>query len=98
MKKLISFAAFTMIVAQINSQVIIQGKLKDNKGRPLPGASIALKDTYDGTVADSLSNYKFTTTEKGEQTIIATNIGYRSYEQKMTIGATEVVIDIALKE
>ena len=35
------------------AQVTISGKVKDNKGRPMPGASVALKDTYDGTVVDS---------------------------------------------
>ncbi len=90
--------AFIMIVIQINSQVIIQGKVKDNKGKPIPGASISLKDTYDGTVADSLGNYKFTTTEKGEQSFIASNIGYRSYEQKITLNTQPFVIDVVLKE
>ena len=47
------------------AQVTISGKVKDNKGRPLPGASVSLKDTYDGTVVDSFGNFKFTTTEKG---------------------------------
>jgi hypothetical protein len=72
--------------------------LKDNKGRPIPGASVSIKDSYDGGVADSLGTYKFSTTEKGDQILIATNIGYRSFEQKITIGSQPIVVDIMLKE
>jgi hypothetical protein len=57
-----------------------------------------IKDSYDGGVADSLGTYKFSTTEKGDQILIATNIGYRSFEQKITIGSQPIVVDIMLKE
>jgi len=98
MRKSIAVVAGLVIASQLYSQVIIRGKLKDNKGKPIPGASISIKDSYDGTVADSLGNYKFSTTEKGEQTLIATNIGYRSFEQKITIASAPIVVDIMLKE
>lgn len=98
MRKLILALIGSMITSTFYAQTIIQGKLKDNKGKPIPGASISIKDSYDGTVADSSGNYKFTTNEKGEQTLIATNIGYRSFEQKINIGSTPIVIDIMLKE
>src|SRR5260221_1818162 len=98
MKKLISLTVFIMIISGLYSQVIIQGKVKDNKGKPIAGASISIKDTYDGGVSDSSGNYKFTTTEKGDVIFIATNIGYQSYEQKITIGTEPIVIDVTLKE
>ena len=87
MRKLIAGVIGLIIALQLYSQTIIQGKLKDNKGKPIPGASVSIKDSYDGAVADSLGNYKFSTTEKGDQTLIATNIGYKSFEQKITIGS-----------
>ena len=98
MKKLISLTVFIMIISGLYSQVIIQGKVKDNKGKPIAGASISIKDTYDGGVSDSSGNYKFTTTEKGDVIFIATNIGYKSYEQKIIIGTEPIVIDVTLKE
>src|SRR6266480_6356846 len=98
MKKLISLTVFIMIVSGLHSQVPIQGKVKDNKGKPIAGASISIKDTYDGSVTDSLGNYKFTTTEKGDVIFIATNIGYKPYEQKLIISTEPIVIDVALKE
>src|SRR5438876_6353942 len=98
MKKLILIGSLIIIVTNLHSQVIIQGRVKDNKGKPVAGASISLKDTYDGSVTDSSGNYKFTTTEKGDVIFIATNIGYKSYEQKLTIGIEPMAIDVTLKE
>lgn len=88
-----------LIVVQYSfAQVRISGKIKDNRGKPLAAVSISLKDTYDGTISDSLGNYQFTTTEKGPQTLVATNVGYRTVEQKITIEAVPIVLDISLKE
>ena len=87
-----------MLLSQVYSQVVIKGKVKDNKGKPIPGASVSIKESYDGTVVDSLGTYRFSTAEKGEQVLIATNIGYKSVEQKITIGAGPIVIDFMLKE
>lgn len=81
-----------------HAQVIISGKLKDNRGHPLPGASVSLKGSYDGTIVDSLGNFKFSTTEKGEQVLIASNVGYKSIEEKIVIGTTPIVKIISLKE
>jgi vitamin B12 transporter len=82
----------------INAQVTISGKLKDNKGKPVPGASVSLRDSYDGAVVDSSGTYRFTTTEKGEFTFVATNVGYKPWEQKIVIGNEPIVIDITLRE
>lgn len=88
-----------LIVVQYSfAQIRISGKIKDNRGKPLAAVSISLKDTYDGTISDSLGNYQFTTTEKGPQTLVATNVGYRTVEQKITIEAVPIVLDISLKE
>lgn len=81
-----------------HAQVIISGKLKDNRGHPIPGASVSLKGSYDGTIVDSLGNFKFITTEKGEQVLIASNVGYKSIEEKIVIGTTPIVKIINLKE
>src|SRR4030095_3074464 len=74
MKRIILFAVWIMFVTQALSQITIQGRVKDNKGKPVPGASISIKDTYDGSVVDSTGNYKFSTTEKGDVIFIVTNI------------------------
>jgi hypothetical protein len=98
---LLLFLSSSSAFAQIN----ISGKILDNKSKPLPGISISLKNTYDGTTTDSSGNYFFTTTEKGEHTLEASSSGYRSFEQKINLPAgsqglsgSSLVINISLKE
>jgi vitamin B12 transporter len=98
MKKLISAVTMIMILQTVSGQVVISGKIKDNKGKPVAGASISLKDTYDGTVSDSSGNYAFTASEKGDYIFLVTNIGYKPYEQKISVGTTAISIDAFIKE
>jgi hypothetical protein len=85
-------------IFNLHAQVTISGKLKDNKGRPMPGVTISIKDSYDGTIVDSLGKYKFTTTEKGEHILSASSVGYRSFEEKIIIANDPIIKDIVLKE
>lgn len=80
------------------AQVKISGKVVDNKGKPLAGISIVLKETYDGATSDSAGNFSFTTSEKGNQLIEATSAGYRPFEQNITIGTGDISLAITLKE
>src|SRR5215469_8846979 len=98
MKKWVPILIALMAVSSVYSQVTIQGKVKDNKGKPVPGASVSIKDSYDGGIVDSLGNYKFTTTEKGEQTLIISNIGYKAVEEKIAISTKSIMVDAILKE
>jgi vitamin B12 transporter len=97
MKKVFTLLLVAIAVAA-QAQVKISGKALDNKNKPLAGVSISLKNTYDGATTDSLGNYAFTTTEKGEQVIEASSSGYRSFEQKITIATTDITILVTLKE
>lgn len=91
---LLFFITTTTVLAQVK----ISGKVVDNKGKPLVGISIVLKDTYDGATTDSAGNFSFTTSEKGNQLIEATSAGYRSFEQNISIGTGDISLTITLKE
>src|SRR5215471_18431871 len=79
------------------AQVTISGKISDKKG-PLHGVSVSIKDSYDGALTDSLGKFSFTTSEKGEKTLVVSFVGYKPYEQKITIAKTNFDLDIVLKE
>lgn len=80
------------------AQTTISGKVTDKKN-PIIAVSITLKDTYDGATTDSSGKYSFKTTEKGDFILTATSVGYKPYEQKITLdGKGAIVIDIILKE
>lgn len=79
------------------SQSVISGKVLSKK-QPVPGASITLKDSYDGTTSDSSGNFKFTTTEKGDQLLVITAVSYKPYEQKISLSGQPVTLEINMKE
>lgn len=80
------------------AQTTISGQVNDAKNHPVAGMTIALKDTYDGATTDSTGHFSFTTTEKGDQLLTATSIGYKPYEQKIHIAATPINLAITVKE
>ena len=79
------------------SQVTISGKIFSKK-QAVPGASITIKDTYDGTTSDSSGNFKFSTTEKGDHILVITAVSYKPYEQKISLSNQPVSLEISMKE
>lgn len=97
MKSAFMFFIITSLAVQAKCQLKIDGRVKDNRGRGVPGASIAIKDSYDGATSDSAGYFKFTTTEKGDHTVVITAVGYRPIEQKINIEAP-VTMTFSMKE
>jgi hypothetical protein len=96
MKKVLC-AVLTCLPFVVFAQVAISGKVADKKG-PLRDVSITIKDTYDGAITDSLGRFSFKTSEKGEFTLVVSSVGYKPYEEKITIAKTNLSYDIILKE
>jgi len=97
MKVFFSFLLF-WITATGFAQVTIKGKLTDTKNNPLAGASVTIKNSYDGGTTDSLGNYKIMTSEKGSQVLEATLTGYSSYQKNISIDGKELFINMSIKE
>src|SRR6478752_1170412 len=95
-KLLLLLLIFTGLKA--GAQVKISGRVLDNKNKPVPGASIAIKDSYDGATTDSSGNFSFVTTEKGAKTFEVTIVGYRPTEQTVTIASEPITLNFSLKE
>lgn len=96
--KLTFTIAILLIVFKGYTQVEISGRMTDTKGKPLYGASISLKDSYDGTTTDSLGNFSFNTEETGKQLLQATLEGYASFEQIISIAGKPIELKISVKE
>lgn len=97
MRKIFLLAVLTLVLKIANAQFLISGVVRDNKA-PINGASIAIKDSYDGATTDSTGKFSFRTTEKGEQTLIVSAIGYKTYEQKINLSSSIQNLSIVLKE
>jgi len=95
---IIMFLLLFLICLDGWGQVHISGQIINKKKKPVPGASITLKDSYDGATADSTGHFSFTTTEKGKQMLVITAIGFKDLDQSVTINAAPLTQDIMLQE
>ena len=75
----------------------IKGTVKDQNGEALPGVNVYIKDTYDGATTNLDGQFSFSTTEEGEQTLIASFVGYLSFESTVDL-QNPIALDIQLKE
>ncbi len=98
MKRILYFIITLLISQNIAAQVIIKGEVKDNKGRALIGASLSLKDSYDGGITDSLGNFSFKTFEKGKFVIEVKMLEYTSVSQEINIEKETITLSFSLKE
>jgi hypothetical protein len=98
MKHFITLFTSLVILIALNAQVKISGTIKDNKGNAVIGASISIKNSYDGATTDSTGAYAFKASDKGAQVIIFSSIGYKEVEQPITIANAAITISIILKE
>ena len=96
--KMIPVLLLVCLFQSLQAQTTLKGVVKDNKNNPVPGASITIKDSYDGATADSAGKYSFKTSEKGQQIIIISSIGYKSFEQSIKLEGGTVTIDALLKQ
>jgi len=81
------------------SQVRISGQVTDHKKLPLSGANIFIQNTYEGTTADSLGHFNFTTRLKGLQQLTVTFIGYNQSIRTMDLDSAKTIsLNIVLEE
>ncbi|EKB50314.1 SusC/RagA family TonB-linked outer membrane protein [Cecembia lonarensis] len=72
---------------------VVQGKITDDTGEPIPGATVLLKGTTSGTAADLDGNYSITAPETG--VLIFSFIGFMPME--VTVG-NQSTINVTLKQ
>lgn len=98
MRKVFTLTILLIAAFFAAAQTTVSGFVKDQKGNSIRGVSITLKDTYDGGTTDSLGKYSFNTSEKGEQIVVFTAIGYKMLEQKINLTGQPLDLSIAMKE
>lgn len=79
------------------AQITISGKVVSKKGEPIPGVNIYIENTYDGASSDGDGNFSFQTSEKENQQLIASFIGYKSWKKEIEL-VSNISIQIELHE
>ncbi len=70
----------------------------DDRGEPIPGANVSIKDSYDGTTTDAIGSFQFVTAELGSKVLIITSIGYKNYEKAIPLNGADIALEVSLKE
>lgn len=76
----------------------ISGKVFDETGQTIPGANVSLKGSNFNTITDENGDYIFSNVTSGEYSIVATNIGYKTFEKKISIKKGESLQENLLLE
>nr|MBP6456720.1 TonB-dependent receptor [Chitinophagaceae bacterium] len=98
MKQLLLTLSILFICNILFAQIKISGIVKDPKGNPLNGANITLEGTYDGATSKLDGKFSFSTSEKNEQKIIASVMGYSPITKPILIGSEDIEMELILKE
>lgn len=75
----------TLIMFSAKGQSILSGKITDKNNLPISGASISIKDSYDGSTSSADGNFNFTTTLTGNHMLVIQCIGYKSMEENIDL-------------
>jgi hypothetical protein len=74
----------------------IRGRVTDEKGQPLPYATVLIKGTTAGTTSNASGQYHLEISE-GTHTIVCQFIGYRKEEKQVTVAADVQELDFMLQ-
>ncbi len=99
MKKLFfSIYAFLFLVFQVAGQKTwtLTGHVANEKGKPLPGASVILFPRTNGTSTDDLGVFEFRNLPEGKYSIKVSYLGYQNYQAEIEL-ARNRVLEIRLK-
>ncbi len=92
-KLLVTLTAFLLLAGQLLAQKTVTGKVTDEKGDPIPNASVLVKNTSAGTVTKADGTYSINVPVKGKILIISS---VNMVAQEITIG-NESSINFTLK-
>jgi hypothetical protein len=94
------FTILPMIIGALSAsgQQTISGTVIDKKGTAIPGASVYLANTLDGTSSDIEGKFSFTTKEKGAKVLVVSAIGFVRQELAVMLADKSLTVNVALEE
>src|SRR6187397_1864913 len=94
MKIIFQLIIFALINASSFSQTV-SGIVRDDKGNPLPNASVLIKDKRGGTSCNVEGKY-FLNLSPGSYTLIAQHVGYKRDVRNIKIEDKDIQVDFQL--
>ncbi len=87
-----------LLFASVASAQSIKGTVKDAGNEPVIGATIQVEGSGYGAVSDALGSFEIKKLRPGNYKIKISSIGMASVTKEVTLGTTDVVIAVVLKE
>jgi len=73
------------------AQFTISGTISENQGKPLPGATIKIRNQSSGTTTDARGRYQISGLKKGAYTISVSFVGYRTTEKTINLDGDQTL-------
>ena len=101
-KRMLSILGMLLLsVPFVLAQVLVKGTVKDNLGEGVPGASVQVKGTSQGTITDLDGKFTLNIPQKNA-TLVISFIGYVTVEQKadclLSLYVMEFMSSVSLME
>lgn len=93
-RKVLSLFAFLLLSVLAYTQITVTGKVTNEKGQPLPSASISVKGSTVGTKTDDNGNYTISNV-KSAATLVANYVGFITMEKQVTSDKIDFVLKAA---
>ncbi|QGY42455.1 TonB-dependent receptor [Maribellus comscasis] len=96
--KTILFILLQFLAFHLSAQIEISGTIFSENNEPVTGANIFIQGSYNGTTSDSLGYFSFGTDLTGDQTLIASFIGYKTQAVQLHISKNIQNLKIILQD
>lgn len=91
---LIALAMAACICA--SAQITISGKIKNEEGSELIGATVSLKETYQGTTTNTSGEYKIENVSSGKYTLEVTYMGFNPNSDTIEVESKDLNFNFSL--
>src|SRR5690554_2846167 len=95
-KQFFTFLILLLSSFTLQAQHTLQGTVVDRGNQPLPGVSIAIESTLEGTATDIDGRFSFTTNQDLPLTLVVSFLGYRT--QEIDVYEANAPIHVVLSE
>ncbi len=87
----------TLAVNYAQAQVRIGGTVKSSRGESLPGVNVMIQGGFDGATTDQNGDFGFSTLKTGEQTLLLSFIGFKTWEVFLCLANDTILGTLYLK-
>ena len=92
MKNLLTAFFALLLPVLASAQISVSGKITDQQtGLPLPGATVSIQNSANGTITDAFGKYSLSNLQTGTYALKVSYIGYQSEVKSITLRGNQVV-------